>query len=37
MIYYIQSLTIVDKRYKRKIYQLKQLSEGSMRNESLEI
>lgn len=31
------SLTIVDKRYKRKIYHLKQLSEGSMQNESLEI
>ena len=31
------SLTIVDKRYKRKIYHLKQSSEGSMRNESLEI
>lgn len=37
MIYYIQSLTIVDKRYKRKIYHLKQSSEGSMQNESLEI
>lgn len=31
------SLTIVDKRYKRKIYHLKQSSEGSMQNESLEI
>ena len=31
------SLTIVDKRYKRKIYHLKQSSVGSMQNESLEI
>ena len=31
------SLTIVDKRYKRKIYHMKQLLEGSKQNESLEI